>query len=131
MLDSGLILLQLILDEYKLIHHQINQLGEVIKRKPLETDGGILLRMPGLSITTAAELTAEIGNVHDFTQARQLLKTAVTNSIVRKSGCMRANHYRISKQDRSAFRNVVYQFGKNVSKQKIAMKNKGKISDQS
>ncbi len=133
MLDSELILLQLKLDEYELIRGQIKQLEEIIEEKLLETDGGILLSVPGLGITTAAELTAEIGNVHDFSHAGQLIKMAGTNPIVRQSGGKRAQHYRISKQGRAAFRNVVYQVGKNVSNQNpdmkiryLAMKDKGK-----
>ena len=133
MLESELILLQLKLDEYELIHGQIKQLDEVIEEKLLETDGGILLSIPGIGPCTAAELTAEIGNVHDFSNAGQLIKMAGTNPIVRQSGGKRANHYRISKQGRAAFRNVVYQVGKNVSNQNpemkgryLAMKDKGK-----
>ena len=132
-LNSELILLQLKLDEYELIRGQIKQLEEIIEEKLLETDGGILLSVPGLGITTAAELTAEIGNVHDFSHAGQLIKMAGTNPIVRQSGGKRAQHYRISKQGRAAFRNVVYQVGKNVSNQNpdmkiryLAMKDKGK-----
>ena len=133
MLESELILLQLKLDEYELIHGQIKQLDEVIEEKLLETDGGILLSIPGIGPCTAAELTAEIGNVHDFSNAGQLIKMAGTNPIVRQSGGKRANHYRISKQGRAAFRNVIYQVGKNVSNQNpemkgryLAMKDKGK-----
>jgi len=66
-------------------------------------------------------LTAEIGNVHDFSHAGQLIKTAGTNPIVRQSGGKRANHYRRSKQGRAAFRSGVYQ----------AMKDKGKKAGQS
>ena len=137
MLNSELVLLQLKLDEYELIRGQIKQLEEIIEEKLLETDGGILLSVPGLGITTAAELTAEIGNVHDFSHAGQLIKMAGTNPIVRQSGGKRAQHYRISKQGRAAFRNVVYQVGKNVSNQNpdmkiryLAMKDKGKKAGQ-
>ena len=76
MLNSELVLLQLKLDEYELIRGQIKQLEEIIEEKLLETDGGILLSVPGLGITTAAELTAEIGNVHDFSHSGQLIKMA-------------------------------------------------------
>lgn len=133
MLESELILLQLKLDEYELVRRQIKQLDEVIEEKLLETDGGILLSVPGIGVCTAAELTAEIGNVQDFSHAGQLIKMAGTNPIVRQSGGKRANHYRISKQGRAAFRNVVYQAGKSVSVQNpemncryLAMKDKGK-----
>jgi len=133
MLESELTLLKLKLDEYELIHRQIKELEDVIEKKLLETDGGILLTIPGLGVTTAAELTAEIGNVHDFSHAGQLIKMAGTNPIVRQSGGKKANHYRISKQGRATFRNAVYQVGKNVSVQNpemkmhyLAMKDKGK-----
>lgn len=93
---------------------QVKELEDVIEEKLLKTDGGILLSIPGLGITTAAELTAEMGNIHDFLQAGQLIKMAGTNPIVRQSGGKRASHHRISKQGRAAFRSVVYRIRKNV-----------------
>ena len=99
MLESELILLKLKLDEYELIHRQIKELEDVIEEKLLETDGGILLSIPGLGITTAAELTAEIGNVHNFSHVGQLIKMAGTTPIVRLSDGKRGNH--------TAYRNKV------------------------
>lgn len=52
MLGSELNLLQLKLDEYELIHRQIKELEDVIEEKLMETDGGILLSIPSLGITT-------------------------------------------------------------------------------
>ena len=50
------------LDEYELFRSN-QAIKAEIEKKLLETDGGILLSIPGLGITTAAELTAEIGNL--------------------------------------------------------------------
>lgn len=55
-LYSELILLRLKLDEFDLIKRQIKELEEIIEGLLLETDGGILLSVPGIGVTTVAEM---------------------------------------------------------------------------
>ncbi|CAM3232234.1 hypothetical protein FITA111629_11360 [Filibacter tadaridae] len=50
-LVAELLLLRLKLDEYELIHRQIVELDEIIEELLLETDGGILLSIPGITMT--------------------------------------------------------------------------------
>ncbi|WP_240315651.1 IS110 family transposase [Sporosarcina sp. PTS2304] len=111
-LSAELLLLRLKLDEYELIRCQIAELEEVIEELLLETDGGILLSVPGIGVTLAAELTAEMGDLEAFTSAGQLIKMAGTNPVVKQSGGKKATHFAISKQGRAPFRSVVYQAGK-------------------
>ncbi len=111
-LTSELLLLRLKLDEYELIRRQIAELEEVIEHLLLLTDGGILLSIPGIGVTLAAELTAEMGDLEAFTSASQLIKMAGTNPVVKQSGGKAASHFAISKQVRAPFRSVVYQAGK-------------------
>jgi len=115
MLVAELLLLRLKLDEYELIHRQIAELEEVIEELLLETDGGILLSIPGVATTLAAELTAEMGNLENFTSADQLIKMAGTNPIVKQSGGKKPSHFAISKQGRAPFRCVVFLIGRSVA----------------
>lgn len=85
-LATELLLLRLKLDEFELIHRQIAELEEVIEELLLKTDGGILLSIPGVATTLAAELTAEMGNLENFHSADQLIKMAGTNPVVKQSG---------------------------------------------
>jgi len=136
-LASELLLLRLKLDEYELIHRQIAELEEVIEALLLETDGGILLSIPGIAVTLAAELTAEMGDLENFTNAGQLIKMAGTNPVVKQSGGKKATHYAISKQGRATFRSVVYLVGKSVAHKNPEMnahyrrlKERGKLTGQ-
>lgn len=136
-LAGELLLLRLKLDEYDLIHRQIAELEEVIEELLLETDGGILLSIPGIGVTLAAELTAEMGDLEAFTNAGQLIKMAGTNPVVKQSGGKKATHFAISKQGRAPFRSVVFQAGKCVAHHNPdmnahyrKMKEKGKLTGQ-
>lgn len=114
-LAAELFLLRLKLDEYEMLSRHAAELKEVIEELLLETDGGILLSIPGIGVTLAAELTAEMGDLNAFTHAGQLIKMAGTNPVVKQSGGKQASHFAISKQGRAAFRSVVYQAGKCVA----------------
>ncbi|EGQ20296.1 ISChy2 transposase [Sporosarcina newyorkensis 2681] len=136
-LYSELLLLRLKLDEYELLNRQVEELNEEIEALLLQTDGGILLSIPGVGVTIAAELTAEMGNLENFTSAGQLIKMAGTNPIVKQSGGKQASHYRISKQGRAPFRDIVYQLGKSTAQKNPEMnvhyqrlKDRGKMTGQ-
>jgi len=73
-LQAEVLLLKLKLDEYELLSTQLTQLKVEIERLLLQTDGGILLSIPGVGVTTASELTAEIGDISKFTRPEQLSK---------------------------------------------------------
>nr|WP_255367973.1 IS110 family transposase [Psychrobacillus sp. OK032] len=59
------------------------------------------MSIPGVGVTTAAELTVEMGYLSKFTHPEQLIKMAGTNPIIRQSGGKRASTYQISKQGRA------------------------------
>ncbi|WP_303966703.1 IS110 family transposase [Sporosarcina ureae] len=136
-LAGELLLLRLKLDEFDLIQRQITELEEVIEELLLETDGGILLSVPGIGVTLAAELTAEMGDLEVFTNAGQLIKMAGTNPVVKQSGGKKATHFAISKQGRAPFRGIVYQAGKctaihnpDMNARYRKMKEQGKLTGQ-
>ncbi|WP_260858180.1 IS110 family transposase, partial [Bacillus sp. FJAT-22090] len=127
-LRAEIILLELKLDEYALLINQIEQLKIEIEQVLLQTDGGILLSIPGVGVTTAAELTAEMGDLSNFTRPEQLIKMAGTNPIIKQSGGKRATtyHYQISRQGRADFRAVLYRAGRSMMLQNPSMQEKYK-----
>ncbi|MGY3718807.1 transposase [Sutcliffiella cohnii] len=76
-------------------------------------DGAVVLSVQGIGL--GAELVAEMGELTDFDEAGQLIKLAGTNPIVKQSGVNRPSYYRVSKQGRRSFINIVYQVGRSLS----------------
>lgn len=135
LLEAELMQLQFTLQSYEHISSQLKQLERRIEEELLRSDGAILISIPGLGVTTAAELTAEMGPLETFTDANQLIKMAGTNPLVKQSGGHRPTYAGISKQGRKQFRNIVYLVGKCVStmnpemrRRYLAMQDKGKAT---
>uniref|UniRef100_UPI0011A90920 transposase n=2 Tax=Paenibacillus TaxID=44249 RepID=UPI0011A90920 len=74
----------------------------------------LLLTVPGLGVTTAAELYAEIGDVSQYSNANQLIKKAGTNPIVKQTGGGKGSYRKISKQGNDHLRYAVYLAGKSL-----------------
>ena len=125
-LRAEIILLELKLDEYALLTKQIEHLKVEMEQVLLQTDGGILLSIPGVGVTTAAELTAEMGDLSKFTRPEQLIKMAGTNPIIKQSGGKKAFTYQISRQGRGDFRGALYRAGRSMMLQNPAMQEKYK-----
>ena len=122
--ESEQFLLNLKLDQWELIHNQIKKLEKKIEDLFLETDGAIILSVPGVGVVNGAELYAEMGDISDFEHAGQLIKMAGTNPIVKQSGDRKPTYYAVSKQGRKSFRNAVYQIGRSLSVNNPDMKKK-------
>ncbi|MBU9711163.1 IS110 family transposase [Evansella tamaricis] len=103
------------LDQFDLLDRNIKELEKRIEDLFIETDGGILLSVPGIGVVTGAELFAEMGDISDFDHAGQLIKMAGTNPIVKQSGDRNPSYYGVSKQGRRQFRNIVYQVGRSLA----------------
>ncbi|NUH83314.1 IS110 family transposase, partial [Bacillus firmus] len=135
--EADIFLLNQKLDRLDLLDNQIRVLEKKIEDLFIQTEGAVLLTVPGIAVNTGAELYAEMGDLSDFDHAGQLIKLAGTNPIVKQSGGKRPSHYKISKQGRRTFRNVTYQVGRSLSvnnpalKEKyIALKERGKHPNQ-
>lgn len=125
------------LDRLDLLDEQIKFLERKIEDLFVESEGAVLLSVPGIAVITGAELYAEMGEISDFDHAGQLIKMAGTNPIVKQSGGRRPSYYGVSKQGRRSFRNAVYQVGKSLAvnnpemKEKyLALKDRGKHTRQ-
>jgi transposase len=103
------------LEQLELLNQQIKRLEREIEDLFVQTEGAVILSVPGVSVVTGAELFAEMGYLPDFDHAGQLIKMAGTNPVVKQSGDRRPSFYAVSKQGRKAFRNSVYQVGKSLA----------------
>lgn len=119
-------LLNQTLDQWALLQSQIKELEEEIEALFIQTDGAIILSVPGVGLVTGAELYAEMGDISKFDHAGQSIKMAGTNPIVKQSGDRRPSYYAVSKQGRKSFRNAVYQVGRSLSVNNPEMKEKYK-----
>lgn len=103
------------LDQLDLLDKNIKQLERRIEDLFVQTEGAVLLSVPGIGVVTGAELFAEMGDTTDFDHAGQLIKLAGTNPIVKQSGGRNPSYFTVSKQGRRQFRNSVYQVGKSLA----------------
>ncbi|MFY0546351.1 sigma 54-interacting transcriptional regulator, partial [Brevibacillus sp. H7] len=81
----------------------------------LQTDGRLLLSIPGIAVVTAAEAYAEMGDVSQYENPHQIIKKAGTNPVVIQSGGGKGYYGAISKQGNEHLRYVVYTAGKCLS----------------
>lgn len=114
------------LDQLELFNKQIKKLERKIEDLFVQTEGAVLLSVPGIGVVTGAELYAEMGDISDFDHAGQLIKMAGTNPVVKQSGDRSPSYYAVSKQGRKPFRNVVYQAGRSLASNNPEMKRKYK-----
>ena len=103
------------LDQLDFMDRQIKLLEKKIENLFIETEGAVIVTVPGIGVVTGAELYAEMGDVTAFDHAGQLIKMAGTNPIVKQSGGRKPSYYGISKQGRRTFRNITYQVGKSLA----------------
>lgn len=113
-LRPELLLLNMKLHDLKAYDAKIAALEHEMETLLLQTDGRLLLTIPGLGVTTAAELYAEMGDISSYASANQLIKKAGTNPIVKQTGGGAGSYRRISKQGNDHLRYVVYLAGRNL-----------------
>lgn len=113
-LRPELMLLHMKLRDLRAFDSKIEALEQEIECILLQTDGRLLLTVPGIGMTTAAELYAEMGDVSQYSNANQLIKKAGTNPIIKQTGGGRGFYYKISKQGNDHLRYVVYLAGRNL-----------------
>lgn len=82
--EADIFLLNQKLDRLDLLDEQIRVLEKKIEEMFIQTEGAVLLTVPGIAVNTGAELYAEMGDLSDFDHAGQLIKLAGTNLVWRK-----------------------------------------------
>ncbi len=119
-----LFLLKHELEALELKDKQIKELERKIEDLYVQSEGAVLLSVPGIGVVTGAALYAEMGDLSKIDYAGQLIKMAGTNPVVKQSGGKRATYMAISKQGRRNFRNVVYLIGRSLAENNPEMKKK-------
>ena len=107
-LRPELMLLRMKLQDLRNFDAKINALEKEIESLLLQTDGRLLLTVPGLGVSTAAELYAEIGDVSHYRHAGQLIKKAGTNPIVKQTGGGAGSYGKIPSSSRHT--DFIYRF---------------------
>ncbi|WP_249872887.1 IS110 family transposase [Oceanobacillus saliphilus] len=121
-LSSELFLLKQKLKDYEYHTKNINTYEKEIERLFIDTNGLLLLTIPGIGLVTAAEIFCEMGDLSHFTNASQLIKKAGTNPVIKQSGPGAGYAGRISKQGNANLRRAVYNAGRSLSVHNGALK---------
>lgn len=112
-LAPELLVLKMRLQDHQRINENIETLEREIEKILLQTDGKLLLTVPGIGLVSAAEFYAELGDVSNYDNPGQLIKKAGTNPIIKQSGGDEGHRYygRISRQGNPHLRKVIYNIG--------------------
>jgi transposase len=114
-LTSELFLLKKKLKDYEWHTQNIQAYEQEIERIFIQTDGLLLLTVPGIGLVTGAEIYCEMGDLAHYSNATQLIKKAGTNPVIKQSGFGDGYYGRISKQGNPNLRRAVYNAGKSLS----------------
>ncbi|WP_019412425.1 IS110 family transposase [Paenisporosarcina sp. TG20] len=121
-LSSELFFLKQKLRAYEWHTQTINEYEEEIERIFIETDGVLLLTVPGIGLPTAAEIYCEMGDLSHYTNAGQLIKKEGTNPVIKQSGPNGGYFGRISKQGNANLRRAIYTAGRCLARHNDALK---------
>ena len=113
-LSSELFLLKQKLKDYEWHTQTIRDYEAEIERIFIQTDGVLLLTVPGIGLITAAEIYSEMGDLSHYSNAGQLIKKAGTNPTIKQSGASQGYYGRISKQGNAHLRSAVYNAGRSL-----------------
>jgi transposase len=114
-LRPELLILKMRLNDLEKLSKNIEALEMEIEPLLLETDGKLLLTVPGIGLVSAAELYSEIGDVFQYENPGQIIKRAGTNPIMKQSGGGGGYFGRISKQGNPHLRYIIYNVGRCLS----------------
>lgn len=96
-LDSFTMQLQLLLKQLELLTGQLDELDTTIEQR-METIPSTLTSVPGIGVTIAAAIHAEIGDIKRFRTSSQLISFAGINPTVRQSGNFIGTKNKMSKK---------------------------------
>jgi transposase len=96
---------------YKLYKEIIAELENEIAHLLVQTPGTYLLSVPGISVTLAAEITAEIGDINRFAYAKQIISLAGTCSKKEQTGEYDSQGLPMSKKGNKFLRTSLNQAG--------------------
>ena len=116
LIKTDLEVIDSISEKIKLLDAEIS-----IKVKPFEEDLKIVLSVPGIGLTSAATILAEIGDYRDFSNADKLaMYFGIVPSVYQSAGKLRTG--KITKRGSKHMRRILVQVAKAISKTKKSSK---------
>ena len=92
----------------ELIHEQIRELDKKIEEFSLQLNSPIL-SIPGISHFSGTSILAELGDLHNYSTASQIIKFAGVSPYKHKSSQYEAQHTAITKKGSRYLRKTLYQ----------------------
>lgn len=92
----------------ELIHEQIRELDKKIEEFSLQLNSPIL-SIPGISHFSGTSILAELGDLHNYSKASQIIKFAGVSPYKHKSSQYEAQHTAITKKGSRYLRKTLYQ----------------------
>lgn len=97
-----------LLHQIELIHSQLDEIDKKIEEFSVQANSPIL-SIPGISHFSGTSILAELGDINNFTNARQIIKFAGVAPFEIESSQFRAQHTAITKKGSKYLRKTLYQ----------------------
>lgn len=106
--NSAVVVLQNVMTEYEFLTMQLEQIEELMKEYLLKIPNAMNLKaIKGVGLVSIAIIVSEIGDIHRFSDPRQVIKYAGLNLREKSSGEHKGKT-KISKRGRSRLRHALY-----------------------
>ena len=105
---SEVIQIRHLIDQIELIQTQLKEIDKKIEEFSIETNSPIL-SIPGISHFSGTSILAEIGDIHNFSNHKQIIKYAGVAPLTYESSQFKAMHTSITKKGSKYLRKTLYQ----------------------
>ena len=105
---SDVIQIRHLIDQIELINNQLEEIDKKIEEFSKQTNSPIL-STPGISHFSGTSILAEIGDINNFSNHRQLIKYAGVSPLTYESSQFKAQHTSITKKGSKYLRKTLYQ----------------------
>ena len=105
---SEVIQIRHLIDQIELINNQLEEIDKKIEEFSKQTNSPIL-STPGISHFSGTSILAEIGDINNFSNHRQLIKYAGVSPLTYESSQFKAQHTSITKKGSKYLRKTLYQ----------------------
>ena len=105
---SEVIQIRHLIDQIELINNQLEEIDKKIEEFSKQTNSPIL-STPGISHFSGTSILAEIGDINNFSNHRQLIKYAGVSPLTYESSQFKAQHSSITKKGSKYLRKTLYQ----------------------
>lgn len=105
---SDVIQIRHLIDQIELINNQLEEIDKKIEEFSIQADSPIL-SIPGISHFSGTSILAELGDINNFSNHRQIIKYAGVAPLTYESSQFKAQHTSITKKGSKYLRKTLYQ----------------------